>query len=175
MSFPIPIWFLFVLWAAYFCLVALPRRRRASRRLPPGPPREHFIGNLRQMPTEKAPLVFHEWARKYGNYAAPILISSFNDSCLISILGDILYLELPGQSIVVLDSLQAAEDLLDMRSAIYSDRPKFRLYELWVLCVPLRLPIAKTSSSPDSAGRPRSRVSRMGRSSRNTGRCTSPI
>ncbi|KAJ7889483.1 cytochrome P450, partial [Mycena olivaceomarginata] len=110
MSFPIPIWFLFVLWAAYFCLVALPRRRRASRRLPPGPPREHFIGNLRQMPTEKAPLVFHEWARKYG---------------------DILYLELPGQSIVVLDSLQAAEDLLDMRSAIYSDRPKFRLYELF--------------------------------------------
>ncbi|KAJ7816675.1 hypothetical protein B0H14DRAFT_2602480 [Mycena olivaceomarginata] len=58
-----------------------------------------------KMPTEKAPLVFHKWARKYGNYAAPILIYSFKDSCLILILGDILYLELPGQSIVVLESL----------------------------------------------------------------------
>ncbi|KAF7359633.1 Cytochrome P450 [Mycena venus] len=110
MSSPIPIWLLFVLWASCFYFVALPRRRRAFRRLPPGPPRELFIGNLRQMPKEKTPLVFHEWARKYG---------------------DVLYLELPGQSIVVLDSLQAAEDLLDKRSVIYSDRPKFRLFELF--------------------------------------------
>ncbi|KAJ6533878.1 hypothetical protein DFH09DRAFT_846888, partial [Mycena vulgaris] len=74
---------------------------------PPGPPRDPMIGNLRQMPSAKAPLVFHEWAKTYG---------------------DVVYLQIPGGSIIVLDSLQAAEDLLDERSAIYSDRPNFPLY-----------------------------------------------
>ncbi|KAJ6487322.1 cytochrome P450 [Mycena vulgaris] len=78
--------------------------------LPPGPPRDPIIGNLRQMPSAKAPLVFHEWAKTYG---------------------DVMYLQIPGQSIIVLDSLHAAEDLLDNRSAIYSDRPNFPLYKLF--------------------------------------------
>ncbi|KAJ7214472.1 cytochrome P450 [Mycena pura] len=94
---------------ALFALLLLRRWRRASK-LPPGPPRDPIIGNLRQMPTERPPLVFHEWAKTYG---------------------DVVYLELPGKSIVPLDSLQAGEDLLDKRSAIYSDRPAFTLYELF--------------------------------------------
>jgi hypothetical protein len=49
----------------------------------------------------------------------------------------VLYLKLPGQSILVLDSLQAAEDLLDKRGVIYSDRPKFHLYELCVVVLRL--------------------------------------
>ncbi|KAJ7206267.1 cytochrome P450 [Mycena pura] len=96
--------------AALFALFLLRRWRRASSTLPPGPPRDPIIGNLRQMPTERPPLVFHEWAKTYG---------------------DVVYLELPGKSIVLLDSLQAAEDLLDKRSAIYSDRPPFTLYEMF--------------------------------------------
>jgi hypothetical protein len=57
----------FALWATYFYFVALPRRRRAAM-LPPGPPRDPLIGNLRQMPSQEAPLVFHEWAKKYGQH-----------------------------------------------------------------------------------------------------------
>jgi hypothetical protein len=34
--------------------------------LPPGPPRDPLIGNLRQMPSARAPLVFHDWCKKYG-------------------------------------------------------------------------------------------------------------
>lgn len=36
--------------------------------------------------------------------------------------GDVIYLEALGQKIIVLNSIQAAEDLLERRSAIYSDR-----------------------------------------------------
>ncbi|KAJ7658186.1 cytochrome P450 [Mycena polygramma] len=106
---PTSVFAVFVGWAIVFYFVALPRRRRASM-LPPGPPRDPLIGNLRHMPSEKAPLQFHRWAEIYG---------------------DVIYLEVPGQSIVVLGSLRAAEDLLDKRSLIYSDRPDFPLLEVF--------------------------------------------
>ena len=41
--------------------------------------------------------------------------------------GDVIYLKIFGQSVVILHSLQAARDLLDKRSSIYSDRPRFVL------------------------------------------------
>jgi hypothetical protein len=39
------------------------------------------------------------------------------------LLADIVYLEILGQKIIVLNSAEAASDLLDKRSALYSDRP----------------------------------------------------
>ncbi|KAJ7754682.1 cytochrome P450 [Mycena maculata] len=99
---------------------------RPSTFLPPGPHRDPLIGNLRQMPSDKVPLIFHEWAKTYG---------------------DVMYLKVPGQAIVVLDSLRAAEDLLEKRSAIYSDRPKFPVYELfgWT-CTLTMMPYGKKFS-----------------------------
>ena len=44
-----------------------------------------------------------------------------------------MHLRLPGKSIVILDSVQAANDLLDKAGANFSCRPKFSLYELSVL------------------------------------------
>lgn len=38
--------------------------------------------------------------------------------------GDVFSVEVLGQPIVVLTSTSAAQDLLDARSAIYSDRPR---------------------------------------------------
>ena len=38
-------------------------------------------------------------------------------------LGDIVYVDFPGQPTIVLNSIKAAFDLLDKRSDIYSDRP----------------------------------------------------
>ncbi|KAJ7087514.1 cytochrome P450 [Mycena epipterygia] len=100
---------LFAAGAAFIYLVTRQWYRHASA-LPPGPPRDPVLGHLRQMPSEKAPLVFHEWAKTYG---------------------DVMCLKLPGQTIIILDSLQAAEDLFEKRSSIYSDRPRFHLYELF--------------------------------------------
>ena len=53
--------------------------------------------------------------------------------CLLNIAGDVMHVKIFGQSMVVLHSLHAARDLLDKRSSIYSDRPRFVLLsELYV-------------------------------------------
>ncbi|KAF9456704.1 cytochrome P450 [Collybia nuda] len=76
--------------------------------LPPGPPGEPLIGHLRLIPPNNQETLFYEWGKKYG---------------------DVIYLQFLGRSIVVLNSVQAAVDLLEKRGAIYSDRPKFVIYE----------------------------------------------
>ncbi|KAF7333578.1 Cytochrome P450 [Mycena sanguinolenta] len=83
--------------------------RIGRRPLPPGPPKDPLIGHLRYMPTAQAPFVFHEWAKIYG---------------------DVMHLQVLGKSMIVLDTLQAAVDLLDKKGAIYPDRPPLPLYEL---------------------------------------------
>ena len=42
--------------------------------------------------------------------------------------GDVMYFRALGRSIVVLNSVEAAVDLLDKRSSIYSDRPDFGMF-----------------------------------------------
>ncbi|KAG8981362.1 hypothetical protein FRB93_008728 [Tulasnella sp. JGI-2019a] len=77
---------------------------RRSLPYPPGPPGDFIIGNLRQMPLKYAWFAFDEWRRKYG---------------------PINYLNIAGKPIVVIHTQEAAVDLLDRRSAIYSERPRF--------------------------------------------------
>lgn len=43
---------------------------------------------------------------------------------------DVIHVKTLGQSVVVLNSLQAARDLLDKRGANYCDRPQFTLLEV---------------------------------------------
>lgn len=52
---------------------------------------------------------------------------------MYTMIGDVIYLQVLGQSLVVLNSYIACKDLLEKRSAIYSSRPRFVLLsELWV-------------------------------------------
>ncbi|KAJ7511587.1 cytochrome P450 [Mycena galericulata] len=90
-----------------FLLSILRKKRRAS--LPPGPPGDPLIGHLLRMPATDSALKFHEWSKTYG---------------------EVMYLEVLGRSMIILDSYQTAVDLLDKKGAIYSDRPKFTLYRL---------------------------------------------
>jgi hypothetical protein len=47
--------------------------------------------------------------------------------------GDVIYFNALGKSIVVLNSVEAAVDLMDKRSSIYSDRSSFvMLVDMWV-------------------------------------------
>ncbi|PPQ65419.1 hypothetical protein CVT24_011500 [Panaeolus cyanescens] len=92
--------------AFLFCAVlqsVASRRRRNPRGLPlpPGPKGWPIIGNILDMPTERSWLTYHEWAKEHG---------------------DMVYFEVLGQPFLVLDTLEKVVDLLEKRSANYSDR-----------------------------------------------------
>ncbi|CAE6442524.1 unnamed protein product [Rhizoctonia solani] len=73
-----------------------------KRRYPPSPPSLPFVGNLFSMP----PGTEHVAYMKLGE----------------QLKSDIIYLKMLGQSIIVINSAQAASDLFEKRSAKYSDR-----------------------------------------------------
>ncbi|KAF5327252.1 hypothetical protein D9619_004581 [Psilocybe cf. subviscida] len=80
------------------------RRRNPSRLpLPPGPKGYPLIGSIFEIPTSKPWLTYAQWAKVYGN------IFSF---------------EVLGQRVIILNSLEVAQELLEKRSANYSDRPR---------------------------------------------------
>ncbi|RSM07410.1 hypothetical protein CEP52_005265 [Fusarium oligoseptatum] len=70
--------------------------------LPPGPPTIPLLGNLHLMPTKRPHVQFQKWAKQYGPIYSLILGTKI---------------------MIVLSSDEAVKDLLDKRSAIYSDRP----------------------------------------------------
>ncbi|KAF7428809.1 hypothetical protein PC9H_008041 [Pleurotus ostreatus] len=84
--------------------------RKQCLPLPPGPPCVPIIGHLPSLPQDdQAELVYHEWAKKYG---------------------DVIRVTTLGRRIIILGSQQAATDLLEKRSGIYSDRTEAPVYEI---------------------------------------------
>ncbi|KAK7057911.1 cytochrome P450 [Favolaschia claudopus] len=69
---------------------------------PPGPSGLPIIGNIHQIRTRPW-LAFTEWSHKYG---------------------PLFRINVAGQTTIILNSHKAATDLLDRRSALYSDRPR---------------------------------------------------
>ncbi|KAI0777348.1 cytochrome P450 [Trametes elegans] len=69
---------------------------------PPGPVGWPFIGVAFQIPDDKQWLKFHQWSRRYGDVVSATVM---------------------GQPTLILGSVRAANDLLDSRGTIYSDRP----------------------------------------------------
>uniref|UniRef100_A0A8H8CHB6 O-methylsterigmatocystin oxidoreductase n=1 Tax=Psilocybe cubensis TaxID=181762 RepID=A0A8H8CHB6_PSICU len=81
------------------------KRKRNPKNLPPppGPKGYPIIGNLFDVPhpADSPHIVYDQWTKKYG---------------------DMIYMEVLGQPILILGSLERANDLLDKRSSNYSDR-----------------------------------------------------
>ncbi|KAF8573501.1 cytochrome P450 [Ramaria rubella] len=73
-------------------------------RLPPGPQRKLISGNAANFPTRHQWETFTQWTKEYG---------------------DLLYLEIYGNPIVIVNSTSVAADLFEKRSKIYSDRAEF--------------------------------------------------
>ncbi|KAK0211383.1 cytochrome P450 [Desarmillaria ectypa] len=76
---------------------------------PPGPKGLPLIGNLLDIPTTYHWLTYSRWAATYG---------------------DVLFLSSPGNKTIILNSLEAATELLEKRSANYSDRPGFNMMNM---------------------------------------------
>ncbi|GJJ15152.1 hypothetical protein Clacol_009427 [Clathrus columnatus] len=75
--------------------------------LPPGPKPKFFTGNLHQLPKTERWVAFKDWSNLYG----PIFMYTVF-----------------GRKFIVLNSLKVANDLLEGRSNIYSDRALFWMY-----------------------------------------------
>ncbi|KAF8812810.1 cytochrome P450 [Phlegmacium glaucopus] len=81
---------------------------KRSIALPPGPPKLPLLDNFLDLPTstDKAWITFSDWGKKWGNIVS------------ISALG---------QHMVILNSAKTAVEMLDKKSAIYSDRPVLQM------------------------------------------------
>nr|BED43019.1 cytochrome P450 monooxygenase [Trametes versicolor] len=85
------------------------RRAKSGLPLPPGPRPLPFIGNLFDMPTKHIAPALREMGSRYG---------------------ELTYLNMLGQPIIILNSYEAAIGLLEGRSANTSDRPRLVMAEL---------------------------------------------
>jgi len=95
-------------------------------RLPPGPPRKPIIGNAMDMPTRCEWVTYNQWAKQYGELLVVYLAKHISFGCSRR---PRLY-QVFGQTILFVNSVEVAQDLLEKRSKIYSDRPDFPMLML---------------------------------------------
>lgn len=85
-------------------VVALHRARIAKMNYPPGPPTLPIIGNLHQMALEPVPIVLRKWAKIYG---------------------EVFTVHMGALVFVIINSEEAATDLLIKKGASTSSRVPF--------------------------------------------------
>lgn len=100
------------------------QNRQNKPRLPPGPRPLPLLGNVLSIDTREPWLTYTEWGAAYG---------------------DLVFVRLLGQEVVVINSQHVAEALMDKRSRIYSDRPYIATVEPYVLLVLFHLIIMEYS------------------------------
>ncbi|KAG8738891.1 hypothetical protein FRC10_006408 [Ceratobasidium sp. 414] len=97
---------LFGLIFACVTIMILEYKKRTKHKLPlpPSIKPDPLIGHLRYIPSTDEPRVYRDWGKELGS--------------------DIVSMSVLGQSIIVVNSLETATELLARRSPIYSDRPE---------------------------------------------------
>lgn len=94
-----------------------------SRRLPlpPGPKGWPVIGNIFDIPKEKAHIAYMEMGRKYSTWGCLIY---WDNRCWSTRFTehDMIYLNVVGTSMLILNSVEAANDLFVARATSYSNR-----------------------------------------------------
>ena len=95
-------------------------------RLPPGPRQLPVVGSIFDIPqNEDWPTYSARWAYKYGTYVR-LNVCAY---CAELSVGDIVHVKVMGKTMIILNSAEAATELLDKRASIYSDRPILPLME----------------------------------------------
>lgn len=98
--------------------------RSRTRRYPPGPPGQPFIGHLRDLATKPPHLYYTELKKIYGtHHSANIVSRPVLTVALYENSGDVVHVSALGQPIILIGSWEAANQLLGKRGSIYSDRP----------------------------------------------------
>lgn len=94
---------------------------------PPGPKPWPIIGNLLDVTPVKPYHLYADWAKLYGT------CGTTSRSCpnpYDHFPGPIIYLKLLQTPLIIISSAQVVSDLLEKRSALYSDRPSSVMDEL---------------------------------------------
>jgi len=100
-------------------LLVIRSRSRNLLPLPPGPKGLPLVGNLLDIPSSYAWETYHKWSTELGKLHSASGIAPKTKS---SIGSDIIHLNVAGQSIIVLDTFEVTNELLEKRSSIYSSR-----------------------------------------------------
>ncbi|KAG6898482.1 hypothetical protein C0995_009559 [Termitomyces sp. Mi166 len=91
----------FIIWKTLFSRKRLP--------LPPGPPSLPLIGHAHLIPSTGHDLFFYELGKTYG---------------------DVIHLKALNKTFIILNSVQAAVDLIDRRGTNYGGRPNLPIYDM---------------------------------------------
>ncbi|KAJ6535985.1 cytochrome P450 [Mycena vulgaris] len=95
----------------FLCFLLFRRRNTPTNPpYPPGPPGLPFVGNVFDVPSKNPWKKYKEWGQIYNS--------------------DVVSVKIFGTRLVVLNSVEATQDLFETRGAIYSSRPSFPMAEL---------------------------------------------
>lgn len=114
-------------YAPYYALavivITLLLRKKWSLKLPypPGPKGLPLIGNIQDIPSSQEWLTYARWGREFSQSRFPnIVVTPL--TLLHNLDSDVIRLNLAGSHVLVVNTHDAAFELFDRRSAIYSDR-----------------------------------------------------